>query len=197
MKTKFFTAFVAVFTMMVLTSCEDSSFVGFNSVEMQSVPTSYKTEEVEKTLPEFWGKVIGIGISAVPADDVRGSYAKKCMVIRCEHGAVVVTFDMEQILPDEEAISTGYFIEGNFGLEYNGGVYISDHWEPAISKDLSDRIAYYQDDTCKRNLRNSTLKCWNWRNGNWSTVIEGYSFVVDGNGAISISYEGELYMVLR
>ena len=197
MTTKKITAFVAVVMMVFFTSCEDSSFVGLNSVEMQSVPTVYTTDEVEKTLPEFWGKVVGIGISAVPADDVDGAYAKKCMVIRCEYGAAIVTFDMEQILPDKKAISTGYFVEGNFGAEYNGGIYLSDHWEPAISHDLSDRIAYYQGDTCKRNLRHSTLKCWNWRNGNWSTVIEGYSFVVDGNSSISISYEGELYMVLR
>lgn len=223
MKTKILSAFVAVISIVVFTSCEDSSFVGFNPAEMiSSLPTSEDSEnsetseisetsdipdtpdttdtpetEVEKILPDFWGKIVGVGISAVPADDVRGAYAKKCMVIRCEYGAVAVTFDIDEIVPDKEAIINGYFVEGNFNAEYNGGLYVEDHWEPAISKDMSDRIAYYVDDTCKRNIRNSTLKLWNWRDGNWSTVIDGYSFVVDNNGVVSISYEGELYEFFR
>ena len=49
MTTKKITAFVAVVMMVFFTSCEDSSFVGLNSVEMQSVPTVYTTDEVEKT----------------------------------------------------------------------------------------------------------------------------------------------------
>ena len=153
-------------------------------------------KESDKILPDSWGRIVGVGVSAVPADDVDGSYAKKCMVIRCEHGAVAISFNMEEIMPDEGAVTSAYFVEGNFSAEYNGGVYISGKWEPAISKDMSDRIAYFVEDTCLRNIRNTTLARWDWRDGNWSTVIDGYTFDMDGD-TLLISYNGELHTRLR
>jgi len=153
-------------------------------------------DEIEKILPESWGKIVGAGISAVPADDVDGAYAKKCMVIRTEQGAVAVSFNMDEIVPEEGAILASYFVEGNFSSEYNGGLYSTDRWVPAISKDMSDRIAYFVGDTCKRNIRNTTLARWNWRDGNWSTVVAGYDFQVDED-VLSIFFDGELYMQIR
>ena len=154
------------------------------------------TPEVDKILPPEWGKIVGADISAVPADDEKKSCAKKCMVIRTELGAVAIVFDMDTVVPDEGAIVAGYFVEGNFSAEYNGGLYVSDHWIPAISKDMGDRIAYYLGDTCKRNIRNTTLKMWNWRDGNFTTVIDGYTFDV-ADGILQISYCGEQVMQIR
>lgn len=160
---------------------------------------------IEPFIPEEWGKIIGMGVSAVPADQVGGHYAQLCFTLRTEKGAVAVITPMSQTVPTKEQILSGYFVKGNFGSEYNSGYYTTSanrgsyaigKWAPAIAKDLSDRIAYYKDNTCVRNVRNTSLTIWNWRNGNLSTVVEGYNFSVS-NGTLTISHNGKVVMRLR
>lgn len=161
---------------------------------------------IEKVIPETWGEIIGAGISAVPADQVNGQYAQKCITIRTDKGAVAVTFSMEDAAPEVSSILSGYFVKGNFGAEYNSGYYTTNanrgtysvgKWAPAIAKDLSDRIAYYKDNTCVRNVRNTSLTIWNWRNGNLSTVVDGYTFSVDSNSMLTVTYNGKVVLQLR
>ena len=160
---------------------------------------------IEPFIPEEWGKIIGMGVSAVPADQVGGHYAQLCFTLRTEKGAVAIITPMSQNVPTKEQILSGYFVKGNFGSEYNSGYYTTSanrgsyaigKWAPAIAKDLSDRIAYYKDNTCVRNVRNTSLTIWNWRNGNLSTVVEGYNFSVS-NGTLTISHNGKVVMRLR
>lgn len=161
---------------------------------------------IDRILPENWGSIIGAGISAVPADQVNGEYAQKCLTIRTDKGAVAVTFAMENEAPEVASILSGYFVKGNFGAEYNSGYFTTNtnrgtysvgKWAPAVAKDLSDRIAYYKDNTCVRNVRNTSLVIWNWRGGNISTVVDGYGFSVDSNSVLTITYNGKVVMKLR
>lgn len=163
-------------------------------------------EPIEKVIPETWGEIIGAAITAVPADQVNGEYAQKCLTIRTSKGAVAVVFSMDAKAPEVASVLNGYFVGGNFGAEYNSGYFTTTanrcsysvgKWAPAIAKDLSDRIAYYKDNTCVRNVRNTTLAMWNWRDGNFSTVVEGYTFSVDSNSALTVTYKGEVVMQLR
>lgn len=164
------------------------------------------SKPIDRVLPENWGSIIGAGISAVPADQVSGQYAQKCITIRTDKGAVAVVFSMENAAPEVSSVLNGYFVKGNFGAEYNSGYYTTSanrgtyavgRWAPAIAKNLSDRIAYYKDNTCVRNVRNTSLVIWNWRNGNLSTVVDGYGFSVDSNNVLTITYNGKVVMQLR
>ena len=159
----------------------------------------------DKIIPDEWGKIIGAGISAVPTDP-NGTSAQKCLTIRTDKGAVAVTFSMNADMPSVSSILSGYFVEGNFGAEYNSGYYTTSvnhgsydlgKWAPAIARDLSDRIAYYRDDTIVRNIRTTTLKMWNWRGGNLSTVVDGYVFSVSNEGVLTISVNGNVVMQIR
>ena len=163
-----------------------------------------------RILPENWGKIIGAGISAVPADDENpGDYAKKCLVIRTENGAVAVPFAMSESTPEVNNILAGYFVEGNFGEEYNSGYFTTSanhgsyavgKWAPAIAQYHSDEypILYYSDvNTPVRSLSKYILAMWNWRGGNFSHVVDGYTFSVSESGVLTITYNGETVMQLR
>ena len=113
---------------------------------------------------------------------------------------------MENAAPEVSSVLNGYFVKGNFGAEYNSGyftttanrgTYSVGKWAPAIAKDLSDRIAYYKDNTCVRNVRNTSLTIWNWRGGNYSTVVDGYGFSVDSNSVLTVTYNGKVVLELR
>lgn len=164
------------------------------------------TKPIEKVIPETWGEIIGAGISAVPADQVNGQYAQKCLTIRTSKGAVAIVFNMANEAPEVSSILNGYFVKGNFGVEYNSGYFTTNanrgtyavgRWAPAIAKDLTDRIAYYKDNTCVRNVRNTSLTIWNWRGGNLSTVVDGYGFSVDSNSVLTVTYNGKVVLELR
>ena len=209
--------YALLFVGFMCTSCEESTYLGFeytlpvedNSANEDDVDRLIPTTPIEieffdnddddlgdKILPLEWGNIVGAGISAVPADAFRGSYAMKCLTIRTEHGAVAVVFDMEEDLPSFEDITGAFFVEGNFSEEYNGGVYLKERWEPAISVDMDDRIAYFQGDTCMRNVRFTTLEIWGWRDGNLSTVVENYHFQAE-DGLLSIYCGGECIAQIR
>jgi hypothetical protein len=152
---------------------------------------------VDKIIPNNWGKIVGAGISAVPADDVGGDYAKKCICIRTENGAVAIAYDMDAILPSVDMITSGYFVEGEYSAEFDSGVYMDGHWMPAMAKDLDDRISYCNEMQCIRNIRFETLRMWNWRNGDLTTKINGYSFSVSNDGTLTIKYNGAVAMQIR
>lgn len=119
---------------------------------------------------------------------------------------VAAVFSMEDAAPEVSSILNGYFVKGNFGVEYNSGYFTTNanrgtyavgRWAPAIAKDLTDRIAYYKDNTCVRNVRNTSLTIWNWRGGNLSTVVDGYDFSVDSNSVLTVTYNGKVVLELR
>lgn len=162
-----------------------------------------------KSLPEIWGKILGAAISAVPADDENpGDYAKKCLIIRTENGAVAVPFSMNDTTPELESILAGYFVEGNFGEEYNSGYftttvnhgsYAVGKWAPAVAEYRSDEypIIYSNNGTVVRSLSKYILAMWNWRGGNFSHVVDGYTFSVSESGVLTITYNGGVVMQLR
>ena len=162
---------------------------------------------INRIIPDDWGKIIGMGVTAVPADQVRGEYAQKCFTLRTEKGAVAIIADMNAKAPAVQDILNGYFCKGNYGPEYNSGYYTSNSnrgsyavnkWAPAIAKDLTDRIGYYRDqNTGARNIRFTTLRMWNWRNGNYSTKVDGYTFAVSDDGTLTVTYKGEVVLQLR
>lgn len=162
---------------------------------------------IKRIIPDDWGKIVGMGVSAVPADQVRGEYAQLCFTLRTEKGAVAVIADMNAKAPSVSDVLSGYFCKGTFGQEYNSGYYTSNSnrgsyavnkWAPAIAKDLTDRIGYYRDqNTGARNIRFTTLKMWNWRNGNYSTKVDGYTFAVSDDGTLTVTYKGEVVLQLR
>ena len=174
-----------------------------------SAKAEAKIAVLPKSLPEEWGKIIGAGISAVPADDeAAGDHAKKCLVIRTENGAIAVPFAMSETLPKLESILSGYFVEGNFGEDYNSGyfttsancgLYAVGKWAPAVAEYRSDEypIIYSNNGVVTRSLSKYILAMWNWRDGNFSHVVDGYTFSASENGVLTISYNGQIVMQLR
>ena len=165
----------------------------------------YVEKEIDKIIPDEWGKIIGAGISAVPTDP-NGTSAQKCLTIRTDRGAVAIPFSMNANVPSVSSILSGYFVEGNFGAEYNSGYYTNANnhgsydlgkWAPAIAKDEADRISYFNGNTKVRVIRHSTLSMWDWRGGNLSTVVDGYVFSVSDSGVLTITVNGNVVMQIR
>ena len=167
-------------------------------LNLYDVKEEPKPEEikVDFTIPPSWGPFISFGVSAVPADDVSGHYAKKAFCFVTDLGAFVVVTAMNTTFPSSSELQNAKFFEGSYKNTYNGAVYYQNVWEPAISKDLSDRIAYYQGETVMRNIRHTTLARWGWRDGNYSTKIIGYSYTIDQNDVKSFYYNNNLVMTI-
>ena len=163
---------------------------------------------ITEIFPENRGKILGAAASAVPADQVNGKYAQLCFTVRFEKGATAVVCPLNQIVPTKEQFAEAYFAKskqfnekynsGFFTNEANRGTYKVGVWAPAIAKDLSDRVAYYKDNTSVRFVTFKELSNgWNWRNGNFSTKVEGYEFSVSEDGVLSIAYNGEVVMRVK
>ena len=164
---------------------------------------------ITEIFPENRGKILGAAASAVPADQVNGEYAQLCVTVRFEKGATAVVCPLDQIVPTKEQFATAYFARSKqFNEKYNSGFFTNSAnrgtyqvgvWAPAIAKDLSDRVAYYKDNTSVRFVTYKELGNgkWNWRNGNFSTKVEGYEFSVSEDGVLSIAYNGEVVMRLK
>ena len=163
---------------------------------------------ITEIFPENRGKILGAAASAVPADQVNGKYAQLCFTVRFEKGATAVVCPLNQIVPTKEQFAEAYFAKskqfdekynsGFFTNEANRGTYKVGVWAPAIAKDLSDRVAYYKDNTSVRFVTFKELSNgWNWRNGNFSTKVEGYKFSVSKDGILSIAYNGEVVMRVK
>lgn len=164
---------------------------------------------VTEIFPENRGKLLGAAASAVPADQVNGEYAQLCVTVRFEKGATAVVCPLEQIVPTKEQFATAYFARSKqFNEKYNSGFFTNSAnrgtyqvgvWAPAIAEDLSDRISYKKDNTSVRFVTYKELGNgkWNWRNGNFSTKVEGYEFSVSEDGVLSIAYNGEVVMRVK
>lgn len=167
--------------------------------------TNYNYFENITTITDLnLGLIRTVSVTAVPADDVGGHYAKKCMCITAQYGAIAVPFSYDSIAPSSAQVSSAYrdthyngtdiLDSGYFTTNANKGeVYPVSTWCPAKAEDLSDRIAYYRSDgALVRNVNNLSLSLWGWRDGNLSTKVDGYTYVVDQNtGVCTISYNGE------
>lgn len=152
----------------------------------------------DKILPVEWGTLKSFGVSAVPADDVRGSYAKKCFTFITDKGGFSVVNSMNTQIPTIDEILSANFVEKVYTNEYNGAIFWTDNkWTPAVSVDMPDRIAYKIDDIVKRNIRHTTLRLWGWRDGNLSTKIDGYSYNIAQDNTLSIFYNNSLVLKLK
>ena len=202
-KETFIAALVAAIMSLFLVSCEKSSYVGLEySVPVQKTDTpkdNTATKDVvivsgefEKILPPEWGIIIGAGISAVPADDEKGHFDKKCFIIRTELGAFTIVFSREEVLPEVADIVSCNFVKGNFDETYNSAVFVENSWVPAQAVDSKDRLEYLIEGVAKRNLRYTTLKKWDWQNKDdyFSTKVSGYDFKVE-DGILNVTYSGE------
>ena len=229
MKQIYSAALVAAIVSLFLVSCEKSSFVGLEysvpvqktdapkdttsapsipkttgieekDVEEESTPETEVSDDFNKILPPEWGKIEGASISAVPADDEKGHFDKKCFIIRTELGAVTIVFSREEVLPEVADIVSCNFVEGNFDASYDSAVFVENTWIPAQAADSKDRLEYLIDGVAKRNLRYTTLKKWDWQNKNennyFSTKVSGYEINVE-DGILSIDYSGEQVLKIR
>ena len=154
------------------------------------------------------GKIKSAAITCVPANgDNASNYADgsnkrnaiKTICIVTDEGAVAVPFaawnNDNVVVPTNNEITNGNFVSGNYSTAYNSGYYKSGKWVPAIAKDNSWGISYsIPSQENIRSIRNETLKQWNWRDGNYSVFVDGYTFDVDANGVLTVRYKGEVVL---
>ena len=182
-------------------SCDKDTFVGLDDFTKEVSATNQEMNE--ETFPPEWGEIIAASISAIPADDERGEYDKKCLLIRTTVGAVTVPFSREKFLPQMEDIVASNFVKGDFDESYNSGFFDkkSGIWIPATAVDSKDRLEYRVDGVCKRNIRYNTLlsMAWDWQNqkdGYFSTQVTDYICQVENN-TLSIFSNGNVIMRIR
>ena len=145
--------------------------------------------DIPKNLPDEWGDVVGMQVTYVPARDVNGHYPKLAFCLRTTKGAVSTVIDRSRELPTIEEITKAYFVEGEFGAEYNSAFYTTQtnrnglqvgRWAPAVGKDKSGGVHYYYKDRNVDNVRSTDLSTW----GSWHSVyVEGYSSTLE-NGVL-------------
>ena len=169
------------------------------TVTINPIPSeaSVELQYMDKIIPEEWGQLQSFGISAVPADDVRGSYARKCFCFVTDKGSFVIIKDMDDVVPTTKELKEATFYEGNYENHNSAWWYGQEEWEPAIAETIADRINYYVNGEVVRNIRFSTLEVWGWRDGNLSHVIDGYTYNVDEDGKMSLYYDNELVLELK
>ena len=179
--------------------------------EVRASATASRELRVEKpvNVPDLVpGNIKAANITVVPANgDNASNYADgsnkrnaiKTICIVTDAGAVAVPFaawnNDNVVVPTNNEIKSGNFVSGNYSTAYNSGYYQSGKWVPAIAKDNSWGISYSiptQENI--RSIRNETLKQWNWRNGNYSVFVDGYTFDVDANGVLTVRYKGEVVL---
>lgn len=159
--------------------------------------------------PADFGKLVSFGISEVPAikDDATGvihNAAGKMQEfvaadVIFENGAIVVVFEKGRVFPTIEELKAAQFVEGDYA-GYNSAYdpQQDGHWLPAIAADKDFGLEYTAKGTVVRSVLNKTLDKWGWSNrnedGNYSTVVDGYSYSVE-DGKMTISF-GEDTLIL-
>jgi len=156
------------------------------------------------------GRILAAYFTVVPGhwnkytnkfEDAAGAqYAIKNMLVVYENGATAVPFAYETssdvLVPSADDILNGNFVAGDFTDDFNSGYYsqIDKKWIPAIASDTDGGINYATaTNPLARPVRNESLNMWNWRNGNHSTQLTGYTCVVDENsGVLTVSYNGSI-----
>ncbi len=168
-----------------------------------TVPTTPATPDT--MFPADFGKLVSFGISEVPAikDDATGVIHNaagemqefKAMCVTFENGAIVVVFEKGRVFPTIEEVKAAKFVEGEFS-GYNSGYDPEENgiWLPAIATDESFGIEYTANNKKVRSVLNKTLDKWGWSNrnedGNYSTVVDGYSYSVE-DGKMTIRFNEE------
>jgi len=180
------------------------------SVELTAQATkSLKVKrEIPKIIPDEWGKIKSAGFSAVPSHlDANGNYvdgsnaqtATSCMTIVTDKGAVPVLFgwaDQDPRVPTTAQILASPFTTGTYTADYNSAYY-NNGWVPAIAKDTNTGISYSIPGVPDiRFVRNESLVMWGWRGGNYSTVLPGYTCMVE-DGTLTVTYNGQVVLELR
>lgn len=171
----------------------------------QAIRTLRVENVITKDIPDSWGTIVGAGVSAVPMDDHNSDAAQYCICIRTTNGAVAVPFAIGA-QPTVAQVLAGYFVNGSFDASYNSGYYTTEvnkgsyavsKWAPAVATDESSMILYSSLGQPVRCISRATMARNNWRNGNYSTVVEGYTFAVSQNGTLTVSYNGQEVMRIR
>ena len=155
---------------------------------------------VPKNLPEDWGDVIGLQVTAVPARDVGGKsgyFDKHAFCLRTTNGAVAVVIPREQELPTISEIKSAYFVSDTElnGSEYNSGFYTTERnrngldrgkWAPAKAEDKNGGVYYYYKGHIVDNVPNTDLNIWtDWKNGH-TVKVNGYVTNVE-NGILTLT----------
>lgn len=147
--------------------------------------------DIPKNIPQDWGVVKSLGITAVPADDVyNGKYDKKAFCLVTANGAVAVVVDKNTDLPAVSDFTSAYFVKGSFDNSYNSSFFTKEKnrhgldlgkWAPAVGKDEKGGIAYYYQGSKVVVVKGADLHIWHWRGGNYSMRIDGYKVKVEHN----------------
>lgn len=153
------------------------------------------------------GKIKSIDITAVPghsigderfADGSDRQDALKNFAIHTETGVYNVQFVMSEIIPSENQLKNlGTFTRGNYD-EYNSACDRGKNgvWVPAKTEDASDALRWRLEDGKARSVRLESLQQWNWRNGDYSTVVTGYTYTVN-NGVLTLKYNGNVVLIVK
>lgn len=153
------------------------------------------------------GKIKSIDITAVPghsigderfADGSDRQDALKNFAIHTETGVYNVQFVMSEIIPSENQLKNlGTFTSGNYD-EYNSACDRGKNgvWVPAKTEDASDALRWRLEDGKARSVRLESLQQWNWRNGDYSTVVTGYTYTVN-NGVLTLKYNGNVVLIVK
>ena len=168
--------------------------------EARAIPAC-STNETGRILAAYFTVVPGHWNQAKNCfEDAAGvQYAIKNMLVVYENGATAVPFAYETsdvLVPSADDILNGNFVAGDFTDDFNSGYYsqVDKKWIPAIASDTDGGINYATaTNPLARPVRNESLNMWNWRNGNHSTQLTGYTCVVDENsGVLTVSYNGTI-----
>lgn len=170
----------------------------------RTVPTT-PDPTPDTMFPADFGKLVSFGISEVPAikDDATGVIHNaagkmqefKAMCVTFKNGALVVVFEKDRTLPTIEELKAAQFVEGDYA-GYNSAYdpQQDGHWLPAIAADKDFGLEYTTNNTVVRSVLNKTLDKWGWSNrnedGNYSTVVDGYSYSVE-DGKMTIRFNEE------
>ena len=159
--------------------------------------------DIKKNLPENWGDVIGIQVTAVPADDVDGYFEKHAFCLRTTLGAVAVVIDRDRELPRIDEITSAYFVwdKALSDEAYNSAFFTTSRnrnglelnkWAPAIGRDIDGGVSYFYKNNNVANVSSLDLKLWtNWHNGH-TVQVKGYASKLE-NGVLTVtSPKGEV-----
>ncbi len=163
---------------------------------------------VEKLIPDAWGKVKAVAISAVPAHAIGGDKfaygegqqsAHKCLAIQTDKGYIPVVFVFDKLMPTKAQIQSANFTSGQYA-GFNSGVdpNKNGNWIPAKAQDENNRLTWVIDnDGHGLEISNEVLSWWNWRDGNLTTVVDGYTFNVSGDGVVTVYYNGNFVIQFK
>ncbi|MBR6515435.1 MAG: hypothetical protein IKT40_01120 [Bacilli bacterium] len=147
--------------------------------------------DADKILPIEWGTLKSFGVSVGPDDEKHTDDPKRSFCFVTDKGAFAVSCNYSSIIPTKEEILSANFVEGSFDNKYNGAFYTTtknsattglkvNGWYPAKYEQWEDRIVWLYGDTVVRNVRNTTLSLWGWKN-EYLTIGNNYTYKITDN----------------